>query len=168
MSKEVVVVIGAGGIGQAIGRREGTGRHVLLADRNEDNLGAGATVFEAGGHEVSTHRVDVASRESVHALANAAGALGDVTRVIHTAGLSPVQASPEAILAVDLYGVAVVQRWRGSAGSMWSSTTPVHRRGATGEAPTHCRCPARAPHRRAADQPGRGRAAACRSAGRRG
>ena len=108
MSKEVVVVIGAGGIGQAIGRREGTGRHVLLADRNEDNLGAGATVFEAGGHEVSTHRVDVASRESVHALANAAGALGDVTRVIHTAGLSPVQASPEAILAVDLYGVAVV------------------------------------------------------------
>ncbi len=94
MSKEVVVVIGAGGIGQAIGRREGTGRHVLLADRNEDNLRAGAAVFEAGGHEVSTHPVDVASRESVHALATAAADLGDITRVIHTAGLSPVQASP--------------------------------------------------------------------------
>ena len=108
MSKEVVVVIGAGGIGQAIGRREGTGRHVLLADRNEDNLRAGAAVFEAGGHEVSTQPVDVASRESVRALATAAAGLGDITRVIHTAGLSPVQAPPDAILAVDLYGVAVV------------------------------------------------------------
>jgi saccharopine dehydrogenase-like NADP-dependent oxidoreductase len=34
MINEVVVVIGAGGIGQAIGRREGTGRTVLLADRS--------------------------------------------------------------------------------------------------------------------------------------
>ena len=44
------------------------------------------------------------------------------------------------------------------------STTRVTQR----EAPTRSRCPARAPHRRAADQPARARAAACRSAGRRG
>jgi hypothetical protein len=36
--KEVVVVIGAGGIGQAIGRRQGTGRTLLLADLNEHTL----------------------------------------------------------------------------------------------------------------------------------
>jgi len=36
--REVVVVIGAGGIGQAIGRRQGTGRTVLLADLNEQTL----------------------------------------------------------------------------------------------------------------------------------
>ena len=57
---------------------------------------------------MATHPVDVASRESVHALAEYAASLGDVVNVVHTAGLSPVQASPEAILAVDLYGVAVV------------------------------------------------------------
>ena len=35
MNAQIVVVIGAGGIGQAIGRRQGTGRTVLLADRND-------------------------------------------------------------------------------------------------------------------------------------
>jgi len=107
MTNEVVVVIGAGGIGQAIGRREGTGRTVLLADRNDNNVRTAAASLEAGGHDVKTHAVDVADRGSVHALAAAAADLGAVTRVVHTAGLSPVQATPEAILAVDLYGVAV-------------------------------------------------------------
>jgi hypothetical protein len=44
----------------------------------------------------------------VHALATTAAQLGDIPGVIHTAGLSPTQASPEAILKVDLYGIALV------------------------------------------------------------
>ena len=108
MEREVVVVIGSGGIGQAIARREGTGRVVLLADRNDQVLESAAAAIRDAGHEVGTHPVDVSSRESVHALAVAAAAGGAVTRVVHTAGLSPVQATPQAILAVDLYGVAVV------------------------------------------------------------
>jgi NAD(P)-dependent dehydrogenase (short-subunit alcohol dehydrogenase family) len=108
MSKEVVVVIGAGGIGQAIARRQGTGRLVLFADLSEDNMRAAASALEAGGHEVATHRVDVSNRESVHDLASAAAGMGRLINVVHTAGLSPVQASAEAILAVDLYGVALV------------------------------------------------------------
>ena len=44
---------------------------------------------------------------SVNALAQAAAQLGDVVQVVNTAGLSPVQASPEAILAVDLVGTAI-------------------------------------------------------------
>jgi NAD(P)-dependent dehydrogenase (short-subunit alcohol dehydrogenase family) len=34
--------------------------------------------------------------------------LGDVTGVIHAAGVSPTQASPATILSVDLYGTALV------------------------------------------------------------
>ena len=108
MSNGIVVLIGAGGIGQAIARRQGSGRTVLLADRNPDALTAAAQALEAAGHTVSTHPVDVASRDSVRTLATAAAQLGDVVNVIHTAGLSPVQASPDAILAVDLVGVAIV------------------------------------------------------------
>ena len=108
MSTQVVVVLGAGGIGQAIGRRVGTGKTVLLADRNPDVLAAAAAALESGGHAVTTHPVDVSSRESVHALAEAAAELGDVVHLVHTAGLSPVQASPQAILTVDLVGVALV------------------------------------------------------------
>ncbi|MGB8381888.1 MAG: hypothetical protein WCG47_11660 [Dermatophilaceae bacterium] len=50
--------------------------------------------------------VDVSDHASVRALADAAAELGPVTQLVHTAGLSPVQASVEAILRVDLAGVA--------------------------------------------------------------
>jgi KR domain len=58
--------------------------------------------------DVTTATVDVSSRESVHALVETATTLGDVTGVIHAAGVSPSQASPATILAVDLYGTALV------------------------------------------------------------
>jgi NAD(P)-dependent dehydrogenase (short-subunit alcohol dehydrogenase family) len=104
----VQVVIGAGSIGQAIARRTGAGKHVLLADYNETNLQKAKTALEDAGHTVSTQRVDVSDAESVRALAQAAAGLGDVVQVVSTAGVSPVQAPAEAVLAVDLYGTAVV------------------------------------------------------------
>ncbi len=105
---EVIVVIGAGGIGQAIGRRQGTGRAVLLADHSQPVLDTAKRNLEDGGHTVSARHVDVSSRESVRALAQAAAQLGTVVSVVNTAGLSPVQAPPAAILAVDLVGTALV------------------------------------------------------------
>jgi NAD(P)-dependent dehydrogenase (short-subunit alcohol dehydrogenase family) len=108
MNKEVLVVIGAGGIGQAIARRQGSGKVVLLADFNEHTLEAATKALEAAGHSVTTQRVDVSSHESVSSLAKKAAELGSVVQVVHTAGLSPVQAKPMAILAVDLQGVAFV------------------------------------------------------------
>src|SRR5215211_7580771 len=104
----VIVVIGAGSIGQAIARRVSAGKHVVLADLHQVNADAAAEVLGNAGFEVSTATVDVSSRESVHALVETATALGDVTGVIHAAGVSPSQASPAAILAVDLYGTAVL------------------------------------------------------------
>lgn len=44
----------------------------------------------------------------MNSLAQAAAGLDDVVQVVHTAGLSPVQAQPAVILAVDLLGVAIV------------------------------------------------------------
>ena len=105
---DVVVVIGPGSIGQAIARRVSTGKHVLLADLHQANADAAAEVMTNAGFEVSTTTVDVSSRESVHELVQAATALGNVAGVIHAAGVSPSQASPATILAVDLYGTAVV------------------------------------------------------------
>jgi NAD(P)-dependent dehydrogenase (short-subunit alcohol dehydrogenase family) len=60
------------------------------------------------GFEVTTTTVDVSSRASVKALVEKASSLGDVHGVIHAAGVSPSQASPETILKVDLYGTALV------------------------------------------------------------
>jgi hypothetical protein len=67
---------------------------------------------------VSTATVDVSSRESIHALVETSTAFGDITGVIHAAGVSPSQASPEAILHVDLYGTAVLLEEFGNVGAL--------------------------------------------------
>ncbi|MFZ2526252.1 MAG: SDR family oxidoreductase [Rhodococcus sp. (in: high G+C Gram-positive bacteria)] len=108
MDKDVVVVIGVGGMGLAIARRLGSGRKVLLADFNESTLAAAATALRGEGHDVVEQSVDVSERDSVVFLADAAAGLGRVTHIAHTAGLSPVQAPTEAVLQVDLLGVAIV------------------------------------------------------------
>jgi NAD(P)-dependent dehydrogenase (short-subunit alcohol dehydrogenase family) len=108
MMGNVNVVIGAGSIGQAIARRVSAGRDVVLADLRQENADAAANVLRDAGFEVSTATVDVSSRPSVQGLIELAAGLGDITGVIHAAGVSPSQASPATILAVDLYGTAVV------------------------------------------------------------
>src|ERR1700710_2678636 len=97
----VIVVIGAGSIGQAIARRVSAGKHVLLADLRQENSAAAAKVLSEAGFEVSTTVVDVSSRESVRSLIKTATAIGPITGLIHAAGVSPSQASPSTILKVD-------------------------------------------------------------------
>ncbi len=104
----VIVVIGTGQIGQAIARRVGVGKHILLADMSAENAGAAAHTLASAGYDVSVATVDVCARETVHKLAEQAAALGDVMGMIHAAGVSPSQAPPATILKVDLYGTAVV------------------------------------------------------------
>jgi NAD(P)-dependent dehydrogenase (short-subunit alcohol dehydrogenase family) len=125
--KDVIVVIGAGQIGQAIARRVGAGKHVLLADLRSDNVNAAAVVLSNAGYEVSVATVDASSRDAVQAIVETATGLGDVTGLIHAAGVSPTQASPATILKVDLYGTALVLEEfgdviaRGGAGVVISS-----------------------------------------------
>jgi NAD(P)-dependent dehydrogenase (short-subunit alcohol dehydrogenase family) len=106
--KNVVVVIGAGSIGQAIARRVSAGKHIVLADLRQENADAAAKTLSDAGFDVSTAKVDVSSRASVHALLETAISFGEISGVIHAAGVSPSQASPETILKVDLYGTALV------------------------------------------------------------
>lgn len=106
--KNVIVVIGSGQIGQAIARRVGVGKHVLLADLRIENANAAAEVLENAGYEVSVATVDASSRDAVHALVETATGIGDISGLIHAAGVSPSQASPATILKVDLYGTALV------------------------------------------------------------
>ena len=104
---EVVVVIGTGSIGQAIARRVGAGKHIVLVNLHQQNAEAAAGVLSDAGFDVSTAAVNVSSRPSVQALVETATQSGEVTGLIHAAGVSPSQALPETILAVNLYGTAV-------------------------------------------------------------
>ena len=111
---QVVVVIGAGSIGIAIARRISAGKHILLADLRLETAAAAAKVLTDAGFAVSSAMVDVSKRASVEALVATATGLGEVTGVIHAAGVSPSQAPPATILAVDLYGTALVLEKFGS------------------------------------------------------
>jgi NAD(P)-dependent dehydrogenase (short-subunit alcohol dehydrogenase family) len=113
--KQVVVVIGAGSIGQAIARRVSAGKHILLADLRKENLDSASKILMDAGFEVTQTIVDVSSRPSVQALVRMAKSFGEVFGVIHAAGVSPSQASPETILKVDLYGTALVLEELGDA-----------------------------------------------------
>jgi NAD(P)-dependent dehydrogenase (short-subunit alcohol dehydrogenase family) len=112
---EVLVVVGIGSMGLATARRCGSGMRVLLADVSDPALDAAAAALAADGHDVTTHRTDVSDAASVDALAQAATALGSVRGVVHTAGLSPVQAPADRIVAVDLLGAAHVLESFGAA-----------------------------------------------------
>lgn len=107
MNNDVLVVIGVGGMGVSVARRCGAGRAIVLADINAAGLEATAAALTEDGHYVVTQEVDVTSRESLAAVAETASKAGRVSKVVHTAGLSPQQASTEAVLAVDLLGVAL-------------------------------------------------------------
>ncbi len=81
---------------------------MLLSDFNPKVLQSAVDDMRAASYTVETQAVDVASRNSVRALADKAASLGKVTQVVNTAGLSPNMAPPEKVLEVDLYGSAVV------------------------------------------------------------
>lgn len=119
--QNVMVVIGAGG--QAIVRRVSAGKLVLLDDIRQEKADAAAKTLSDAGFNVTTTTVDVASRASVHALVEAATTLGEVFGVIHAAGVSPSQASPETILGRSIRG-------RASLGVIWQrhSTRGCRRR----------------------------------------
>jgi len=108
MTDTVAVLIGTGSIGVAVARRVAVGHTLLLADHDQAQLAAVADQLQGEGYDVETRVVDVADRSRVAALAEAAGALGEVVRVVHAAGVSPTQAPPERIVHVDLFGTAYV------------------------------------------------------------
>jgi NAD(P)-dependent dehydrogenase (short-subunit alcohol dehydrogenase family) len=115
LSNSVFVIIGAGGMGTAIAHRLGSGRTIVLSDVSPQKLDAATRALTANGHDVRGVAVDVTSPRSVADLASYATALGPVTGVAHTAGVSPEQADIDTILHVDLVGVAMVLEQFGEA-----------------------------------------------------
>ena len=108
MQKSVVVLVGSGSIGQAIARRVGAGKHVVLADLRLEAAESAAMLLEDAGFETSAVAADLSSRDSLLALIDHARSFGPIANVINAAGVSPSQAPVETILKVDLYGTSVL------------------------------------------------------------
>jgi NAD(P)-dependent dehydrogenase (short-subunit alcohol dehydrogenase family) len=108
VTRNVVVVIGTGGMGLASARRLASGRRLLLADNSASRLETVVAAMQSEGHLVEGHTVDVTDRGSVEKLAAVAGTVGRIETVVHTAGVSPVMGTARQIYEVDLVGTAHV------------------------------------------------------------
>ena len=108
MSKDVMIVTGAGQISMAIARRMGYGKKIILGDKNENNAQAVSKIMNQSGFDVEPFMMDMSSRTSIQAMVQKATEYGEVKALVCGAGVSPSQASIEVILQVDLYGTAVL------------------------------------------------------------
>ena len=106
--KDVVVLIGAGLIGQAIARRVSYGKHLVIGDISAEHAEKVAKDLNNAGFETSAMQADLSSRQSILELIEHSQKFGKITHLINAAGVSPSQAPIEAVLKVDLYGTAVL------------------------------------------------------------
>lgn len=106
--KDIMLLTGAGQIGLAMARRMGSGKTIVVADNNADHARRAAHLLCEAGFDAVAQETDISSRDSILKLLETAQNLGDITLFINAAGVSPSQASIETILAVDLYGTAVL------------------------------------------------------------
>lgn len=108
MTKDVMILVGAGQIGMAIARRMGYGMKIVIGDMNKTNAEAIAKTMNEAGFDAVPVEMDLSSRSSILALIAEAQKYGKISMLVNAAGVSPSQASIETILKVDLYGTAVL------------------------------------------------------------
>ncbi|WP_316862004.1 SDR family oxidoreductase [uncultured Cohaesibacter sp.] len=106
--KDVTVVVGAGGIGQAIARRISNDRQILIANHTQESAQEAAKVLEFAGYDVTAMEADISDRAAVQAVVAKAQDLGPIKALVQAAGVSPSQAPIEQILKVDLFGTAIL------------------------------------------------------------
>jgi NAD(P)-dependent dehydrogenase (short-subunit alcohol dehydrogenase family) len=106
----LAVITGAyGGTGRAVSRRLGVRYRLVLAGRDPANVARLRDSLEEEGYDVAAAvTADVTSERSVTELAAAAAEAGRLGVLVHTAGLSPVQAPWQTVVAVNLTGSALL------------------------------------------------------------
>ena len=92
--KVCMITGGGSGMGLEAARAMPNDRIFLLSGRTQEKLDKAAAQLKAEGRQAVTMTCDTSDKKQVHALARYAASLGDVTNVIHAAGLSPAMADP--------------------------------------------------------------------------
>ena len=111
MKKVCVVTGGGSGMGLAAAKFMPTDRIMIVSGRTESKLAKAVEELKAIGFEAYAKACDTSNRESVKALAEYAASLGEITNVIHAAGVSPaMNYTPEQILKINAIGTVYVNQ----------------------------------------------------------
>ena len=108
IKKDVVVLVGAGGIGIAIARRVAQGKHLVVTTLTQEETKRVVERLKKDGFDVTGVACDLSSRDDILAVIEHARQFGPITNVICAGGVSPSQAPIARILRVDLYGTSVL------------------------------------------------------------
>lgn len=106
--QSLAVVIGAGGMGMAVARRLGQHHRLLIADIDQSKLETQTARLQEDGIRADCIVCDVTSNASVQGLATRVGEIGNFSKLVHVAGLSPSMADWRTIMAVNLIGPTLV------------------------------------------------------------
>lgn len=109
--KQVVVITGGGsGMGLATAKAMPKEKALVISGRTKAKLENAVGELAALGYEAHPFACDTSKRESVRALAEFSAGLGDITSVIHAAGVSPHMAQPEQLLRINALGTVYVNQ----------------------------------------------------------
>lgn len=106
--QDIVLLTGAGQIGQAIIRRIGFGKKIIILDKNQYSIDCCKQTLINAGYDVEGYILDISSKEQVINLLTQISKEGQISHFVNAAGVSPSQASIKQILQVDLYGTALL------------------------------------------------------------
>lgn len=108
MKKVCVITGGGSGIGLAAAHIMGKDYRVVLCGRTGKKLEKALKELRDEGVEAESFVCDVSDREAVHKLAVHAGKLGEVTAVIHAAGMSPHMGDARKIMEANALGTIFI------------------------------------------------------------
>ena len=111
MTKVCVVTGGGSGMGLSAALFMPKDRIVVVSGRTEKKLENAVGKLKAAGFEAYAKTCDTSKRESEKALAEYAATLGEITNVIHAAGVSPaMKVTPEEIMRINAFGTVYVNQ----------------------------------------------------------
>ena len=109
--KRVCVITGGGsGMGLAAAKFMSKEKVIVLSGRTVQKLEGAVSQLRELGFEAYPYACDVSDRKSVRKLAEYAASLGQITNVIHAAGMSPAMANQEQLLRTNALGTVYVNQ----------------------------------------------------------
>lgn len=86
----------------------GYGMKIIIGDKKLENAQSISKILNDAGFDTLPLEMDLSSRPSIQNMISEAQKYGEIKKLVNAVGVSPSQASIEAILKVDLYGTAVL------------------------------------------------------------
>lgn len=107
--KQVCVITGGGsGMGLAAAKYMPKEKCIVVTGRTMSKLEKAVKELQELGYEAYAKTCDTSKREQVQDLVDFAKNIGEITNVIHSAGLSPAMADPETLIRVNALGTVYV------------------------------------------------------------